>query len=882
MRVKIASGPQKQPLPGRRKIASGPQVSSAPAVPSTQAGAAIMASRPSEDGTDAAGAGSAAVPEFVNVFWNDDSVYYVLPGGKTRRERAKFSLFVDELDIMTARKVRGLRAVVGMSTVGKWTRIDCKDYEYRRMVLAALNDQDKCRRFLDSPTALKTYEGDQNPVKRALLDLAEYKVAAPRRCYLDIETDPRPGFSQKEKMRILVACLVDGKTGEVVLRECLAEDTDAAERILLERLFHALDSYDQIVAWNGDRFDFPVIKARLKDRRIQVPWKRWLWLDHMVLFKRMNISASESGEEKRSYALDAVCRAQLGPDVGKHDFDASKCWEEWEAGGERRQRLVDYCANDTRLLYLLEKENGYIDLVQTICEVTGTFLDTRGVNPQPQVESFLGRLARQRGFKPQTKRSAWEERAAEDEKQEEEHQKFRGAWVMKPSSKGFARDVHVCDFAGLYPNIILSWNMSPETQAQLPPDPNLTRPAYLPRVEYEPEKMRPPNVASAPGTGVWFNQELQGLLAAAVAEMMGLRKYWNELKEKLPPRSPESRDAERKSSAYKISINSFYGVVGAPTSAYFVREVAESVAQAGVWLIQQTIAFAESKGLRAIYGDTDSAFIVGATEDQFRKFTKECNDVLYPRLLVSRGCTRNHIKLAYEKQFDWVVFSAPKKYVGKFAHYKGTRATADSKPEIKGLEYNRGDSARLAAELQKQVIDLMDQYEDKAGTQPYVEAVQAMKARVLDGDLPASDIVISKSLSKGLKHYKAKLKKDGTPAAQPPHVEVAKMLKDRGRDVGEGAKIEYVCIDGSCSPKKYIPAEDYGKEGVAPVDRWEIWETHVYPATMRLLEAAFPADSVWKQWETVRPPKVRAPSKAALKRAADANQGSLPLFGGAK
>lgn len=881
MRRKLTSGAAPQAQPGRRKLASGSQVSSAPVGPThrpvkpeAERGGVFLEGAPSLDasGTDPTGAGSAAkqIPEFVNAFWADDSVVFVLPGGKLKRERAKFSCYVEGLDLLNARRLREMRAVVGMSTEGSFTRVDCRDYEYRRQVLAGLEGHyEKHREFA-------TYEGDLNPVKRALLDLAEYKVASPRRCYLDIETDPRPGFSKKEEMRILCYCLVDGITGEVVQLDLLGEDTDASERQLLERLFKALDGYDQVVAWNGDRFDFTVIKARIKARGLKVPFKRWLWLDHMLLFKRMNASASESGEEKRSYALDAICRATLGPDVGKLDFDARQTFVEWEAGGKRRQRMADYCAHDTRLMWMLEQDNGYIDLLTTICEVTGTFPDTRGINPQSQVESFLSRLAKTRGYKPRTKKSAYEERAKKDEEQEAKVQKFRGAWVMKPTSRGFARDVHVCDFSGLYPNIIISWNMSAETRRAPPPDPNLARPAYLERVEWNHEDHRPAGIASAPGTGEWFDQSVQGLLAEAVFEMMKLRKYWNDLKASLPPGTAASKDAERKASAYKIAINSFYGVVGSPTSSYFVREVAESVAQAGVWLIQQTIAFAESRGMKAIYGDTDSAFITGVTEESFRKFAKECTDMLYPKLLQLRGCARNHISLAYEKQFSWVVIAAAKKYVGRYEHFKGTRAAADSKPEIKGLEYKRGDVARLAAELQLQIFDLMMLFEDTS-TEPYIAAVEAMKAHVLEGPLALEEFVMSKSLGMPLKSYKTKAKKDGTLAALPQHVEVAKILKERGADVGEGAKIDYVCVDGSSSPKKCIPAEDYGKEGQPDVDRHEVWETHVYPGTMRLLQAAFPADPTWSKYEVTRPPKVRAPSKAAIKK--QQASATLSLFG---
>ncbi len=881
MRRKLTSGASPQVQPGRRKLASGQQVSTAPAgpehrpvKPEAERDGVFLEGAPSLDaaGTEPAGAGSAKqIPEFVNAFWADDSVIFVLPGGKLKRERAKFSCYVKDLDILNARRLRDMRAVVGMGSEGDFTRVDCRDYEYRRQVLAGLESHH------EKHYEFATYQGDLNPVKRALLDLEEYRVAQPRRCYLDIETDPRPGFSKKEEMRILCFCVVDGITGESVALELLSEDTDASERLLLERLFQVLDGYDQVVAWNGDRFDFTVIKARLKARGMKVPFKRWLWLDHMLLFQRMNMSSSESGEEKRSYALDAICKAVLGPDEGKLDFDARQTFVEWEAGGARRQRMADYCAHDTRLMWMLERENGYIDLLGTVCEVTGTFPDTRGISPQNQVEGFLSRLAKRRDYKPRTKKSAYEERTKQDEEKEAAVQKFKGAWVMKPKCKGFARDVHVCDFSGMYPNIIISWNMSAETRRSWPTDPNIARPAYLPRVEWNPEDHRPHDIASAPGTGEWFDQGALGLLGEAVQEMMKLRKYWNELKAKLPPGTPESKHAERMANAYKIAINIFYGVVGSPTSSYFVREVAESVTQAGVWLIQQTIAFAESRGLQAIYSDTDSAYIVGTTEEAFRKFARECNEVLYPRLLQLRGCARNFMSLAYEKEYAWLVMTAAKKYCGKLKHFKGTRATTDSKPEIKGLEYKRGDAARLAAELQGQVIELMMQHEDRAGIEPYVAVVEAMKARVLEGELKLEEFVMAKGLGQSLKSYKTKTKNDGTAAAQPPHVEIAKVLKERGHDVGEGAKIEYFCVDGSTSPKKFAPAEDYGKEGVLPVDRHEVWEAHTWPASMRLLQAAFPAEPAWAKYEVTRPPKVREPSKATIKK--QQASATLSLFG---
>lgn len=843
-RVKISSAPR------RFKLASGQQVSVAPTGPSAQAGAAVVASRTlASGGTEPVGVASAAGPQIVNAFYSDQNLVLVAPGGVLKRYPARYSLFVEQPDLSDerARTLKGLRAVVGMERVGKWWRIDCRDFEYRRNVLNGL-----------AGWKVRTYEGDLNPVRRYLLDFP-VSIVPPRACFLDIETDSRCPFSQKENARILCVVVVDAISGKPVFKGMLNEDTNDDEKRLLLELWQVLDKYDQVIAWNGDRFDFPVIKARTLKRNIKVPWKRWLWLDQLELFRRMNTAAAESGEEKASFALGAIAKIVLGEDEGKLDVDSSKTWEYWEAGGDQRQLLLDYCVRDTELMPRIEAEGGgYIKLLNTICEVAGTFPDSYGVNPQGYVESFLLRLSRNRGTKPETRPDSYLPRTKDEASNEyverAKEEQFKGAFVLKPKTHGIERNVHVCDFAGLYPNVILSWNMSPESRRPGPVSPNEARPSYLPRVEWNPEDHRPEGCAYAPGTGEVFHQDVIGMLPEALGEMMALRKYWTDLQATFPPGTPEHEDAKRRSSAYKIAANSFYGVVGAQTSRFFVREVAESVTQAGVWLIQQTIKAAEKRGMNVIYGDTDSAFVTGCTEQGFREFVKWCNEELYPYLLASKGCARNHIKLAYEKEFSWLVIVTAKRYVGKYAHYKGTRATVDSKPEIRGLEYRRGDTARLARSLQKEVVDILMEHEDRA-TAPYVAAVEAMKQRIISGELALADFVIAKRLSKSLKSYKVKIKKDGTPAAGAAHVAIANILKARGRDVSEGAKIEYVCVDGHSSPKKCIPAEDYGKPDQPPVDRHDLWESVVYPPTMALLQAALPSFD-WKRWEVSRPPRL--------------------------
>ena len=88
------------------------------------------------------------------------------------------------------------------------------------------------------------------------------------------------------------------------------------------------------------------------------------------------------------------------------------------------------------------------------------------------------------------------------------------------------------------------------------------------------------------------------------------------------------------------------------------------------------------------------------------------------------------------------------------------------------------------------------------------------------------------------------------------------MLKLRGQDVSEGAKIEYVVLDYEATDpvKRFLPAGDY----TGQVDRHYLWESLVYPATQRLLTAAFPAhEKQWDAWSRSRPPKLRGRKQEA-------------------
>jgi len=690
-------------------------------------------------------------------------------------------------------------AVVGVQADGDFWRVK-------------FAERDVCRKMceiLPRTRGVFTYDGDVAPARRYLTDTGR-KIVRPRAVYLDIETDSRVPFSRKEEARVLCWTLVCAKTGRE-FRGMLGEDNDESESTLLRAMWDTLDQFDQVLSWNGDRFDFEVIKARTKKCKLTyIQPRRWLWLDHMSLFERMNVMAAESGDEKQSLALESIAQAVLG--YGKDDFDSSKTWQEWATGD--RKKLADYCARDTQLMRDIELKTGYVELFQTLCDVCGVFPDSSGLRPATRVEGYLFAIAKRTGHRFKTRL----------ERGGTETDKYKGAFVLHPTKSGILKSVQVCDFSSLYPSIIITWNASPETRVLKGEGP---RPAY---------------VCEAPGTDEWFDTRVKGILVVALEEILELRKFWDKKKKEAEPNTPEWIDAYRRVTAYKIAANAFYGVIGSPWSRFFDRYVAEAITQAGAWLIKNVIKAGEIRGYETLASDTDSSFVLGATTEDFRRFIAYCNEELIPPLVTEIGCKTNRISLGYDKEFERLIIpvdddgkAIAKRYVGRVLHKGGKMAGDDSEPEIKGFEFKRGDSARMTRSMQKEVIDLFCKARCEDASR-FTEICARYKARVLNDPLELVDVKVSKSLGKPLKGYVRKTKKNGEPSQLPPHVEVGLILAERGREVDEGVKVDYVVVDGAAKPKRVIPAEDWTGE----FDRFELWENIIWPPTRRLLAAAFP------------------------------------------
>ncbi len=681
-----------------------------------------------------------------------------------------------------------------------WFRIEFRDYDARK---------GWC---YEHPETV-TYENDVSPVKRFMAD-TDTAVQAPRRCFWDIESDSRIPFDRKGEARILTWS-VRGMDGR--LRQgCLDGDTDIAEKDLIEEMEEALGEYDCIASWNGFHFDEVVRKARMTLHRLW-PDRRLLFVDQMKAYEKLNKHTAGDGEEKTSVALGNVGKALCGisktqtPQFIKDRFGdkdlGAITYELWAAGGKFRQALLEYNAQDTEVQRQIELHTGFLDALQSICEVCHIFPNTSALNSMSEHDGWFLRKAREMGTHLPSK------------VEREEQAQFQGAFVRPPTARGILKDVSVVDFSALYPSVIQTLNLDYSTK-----DPNGT--------------------ITAPGTGAKFRSDIVGMMPMGLEEFQKLREVHKTARSKAVPKSEEWHAANRSQDCYKVLANSAYGILGSIYCRFFDPEIAESVTLTGQWLLKSVETQLELQGYRVLYSDTDGCMFDGATHEQAAEFSRWFTEDYIPEELKKLGCVTNKIKLAYQERFSRLIFPlgkdgdpSSKRYVGRFSVYEGKPVT-EYALEIKGIEIKRGDSSRLGRQLQQSVVDIIMHGEENGDV--LEKLILQWKKRITEDQLPIEDISISKSV-KDLASYAVRFKKDGSRMTQAAHVEIAKLLQKRGEDISSGSRIRYVIVDASVSPQAIIPASDYTGE----FDRVQFWNESVYAPTMRLLQAAFTGHN-WK------------------------------------
>ncbi len=523
------------------------------------------------------------------------------------------------------------------------------------------------------------------------------------------------------------------------------------EKELLEEFVKSVSNYDPdiIVGYNSDGFDFEVLADRSKDnkvelrlgrdgellrftRRVRSSSAKIMGRVHIDLFAYVNNLMAQQLQSE-IFTLNEVAKELIGE--GKEETSIEDIIDRWK---NNVNKLVEYCANDS-LLTLKLSENILVQIFE-LSRVSGQLpFDTCRSTFGLLSEWFLLRKAGEKNIIAPNN-PHW------DEIQERRTRSFAGGYVKEPV-QGLHENIAVFDFRSLYPSIIATFNISPETLTKTKSD------AY-----------------KVPEYTHTFLKKPRGFVSETVQELIERRR---ELKTKRPSSEEERKELNEHQFALKILANATYGMFGNGGARWYSHECAESAAAFGRFYIKETISKAEKSGFVVLYGDTDSLFVKkqnSKIEKSAEEFVEKINKAL-PGML-SLELQGIYVKGLFVPQ-RLGAYTAKKRYALIDKHGNLT---------IRGLETVRRDWCILARRLQHDVIRHVLSGKEKEAVKKVHEAVSAVRKREID----MKDIAIQTQLGKSLDEYKA----------VGPHVAVARKLQKEGHEIRKGMVLSYIITKG--------------------------------------------------------------------------------------
>ncbi|MFA5572842.1 MAG: DNA polymerase domain-containing protein, partial [Candidatus Bathyarchaeia archaeon] len=358
---------------------------------------------------------------------------------------------------------------------------------------------------------------------------------------------------------------------------------------------------------------------------------------------------------------------------------------------------------------------------------------------------------------------------------------YTGGLVLLPKP-GLHENIAVLDFKSMYPNIMITYNLSPDTYIQAG-DPEPSEGVYV-----------------APEIGYRFRKSPPGFYNEALTHLLNIRAAIRQKMKQQTTRTVEYQVLNARQKALKIITNAIYGYAGWIGARWYIKPVAEAASAWGRHIIWTSSQMAKNDGVEVIYGDTDSLFV---------KYDKTKNEKLQADI-------QQTLKLEVEISHIYVrvFFSEAKK------RYAGLRQ--DGSLDIVGLEVIRGDWAEVAKRVQQHVLEIIlkVQSPEKA-----IEYVKSIAIDLQHNRIPLEDLIIWKTLTKPPKNY----------AVRAPHVQAAKMLIERGARLTIGDKVGYVIQTGK--GPLFSRAIPYVFAKIDNVDSTYYITNQVLPAAARVLKS---------------------------------------------
>jgi len=280
----------------------------------------------------------------------------------------------------------------------------------------------------------------------------------------------------------------------------------------------------------------------------------------------------------------------------------------------------------------------------------------------------------------------------------------KGGTIFYPPP-GIYRDVAKCDFASMYPNIIVKYNITPEKM-----------------------HCRCGNDIEMPISG-WRICKERGIIPNGIEKVLRRRL---ELKRMMrAEKDPEKKHIlDLRQKALKNILVTCFGYLGFSNFVFSNVECKEAVMLYGRYILERTKEIAEEENLEVLYGIVDSVFVRGGSEAGYKFFVKRVSDEF-------------GIELELDCVFKAIAFPCADDGSGIANKYYGM--TYDGKIEARGISYRHSDAPKFIKEFELEMIPkILDRKANELDS-----IFRTYRTRLFDGFFSIDDLAITKSIKEG-------------------------------------------------------------------------------------------------------------------------------------
>ncbi|HYC19648.1 MAG TPA: DNA-directed DNA polymerase [Candidatus Bathyarchaeia archaeon] len=368
----------------------------------------------------------------------------------------------------------------------------------------------------------------------------------------------------------------------------LSVDEDKDDKRVIADFISFIHEYDPdvIVGYNTDEFDWQYLKTRAEKFKLRLtigrdesPAKfsagggvkevRIFGRSNVDLYKVVKRDISELSVKTLDNVADYMGVMRKSERVQVQGWDMARYWND----PELRRVLFDYSKADVVSTWgvaerLLPLQFEFARIVRQPLD------DVSGMGRGRQVESLLVAEAYKINEIVPAKGGG--------------SGSYAGGFVLFPKP-GVHEDVLSLDFSSMYPSIMISYNISPDTV--MSPDETSTEFYEAPKTQYR------------------FRKHPDGFFKIILTNLIERRRAVREQMTHTDKGSRDFTSLDVHQNAIKILTNAFYGYTGWHAAKWYRKECAEATTAWGRTIIQDAVERAEKHGLEVIYGDTDSLFV---------------------------------------------------------------------------------------------------------------------------------------------------------------------------------------------------------------------------------------------------------------------------------